>query len=506
MKKSILLSALLLLVMGVTNTSVTYATQTYQPSSWSSQSIDITAKAGLIPDDFSTQPFTNRITRRDFCDLLINTCRIYGITLPELPASHPFKDTTDEAVEYAYMLGLIQGTGEGMFSPDMPLTREMAAVMVSKILILFQSSSDEDMKNKVHTTATGTLTYTLPMGDEESANLLNRYAVDYSLVSTWAKVYMADVYTLGILLGTGEGKLDPKSNLTREQAVMLSLKVLTYCDESPIRAIGVDTCILPGPTGIYISPSYQADNVMLRWNAIPSATAYDVTISQNGVTSYMDRIHNHYLDLRNGSLDNYLINSKQFIHADIQVTPVNKNGEASIYSLQQTFNIFPKVSINEMITGDPNKNQFKDIHEANANMTTITVKVWQLTSSGTKKTAQINLKVNKNLAHTIEKIFEDIYNGDEKFPIKSASCYDYRNGRSQHSNGTAIDINPQENYFIALNGVIKAGTLWQPGVNPYSIIPDGDVVQAFNRYGWHWSPDRHWSSGADYMHFSLNGN
>lgn len=53
--------------------------------------------------------------------------------------------------------------------------------------------------------------------------------------------------------------------------------------------------------------------------------------------------------------------------------------------------------------------------------------------------------------------------------------------------------------------IMVKGTLWKPGQNPYSIVPDGDVVQVFNRYGWHWSPDMHWSNGADYMHFSLFG-
>ncbi len=239
-----------------------------------------------------------------FCELLINVCRIYGITLPELPTSHPFQDTTDNAVEYAYMLGLIQGTGEGMFSPEMPLTREMAAVMVSRVLILFQSASGNDIENTIHTAPTGPITYSQPMSDVNATNLLKNYAIDHNLVSQWAKIYMADVYTQGILLGTGGGKLDPKSNLTREQAVLLSLKVLTYCDESPIRAIGVETCILPKPTGIYISTSYQADNVLLRWNSIPSASAYDVIISQSGVTSYTNRINTNYLDLRDKSLYN----------------------------------------------------------------------------------------------------------------------------------------------------------------------------------------------------------
>ena len=125
--------------------------------------------------------------------------------------------------------------------------------------------------------------------------------------------------------------------------------------------------------------------------------------------------------------------------------------------------------------------------------------------SGDKTTHTITLLVNKNLAETAKKIFAEIYNGSEKFPIKGCAGYQWRGGTSQHNAGAAIDLNANENYFLAADGSIKAGSLWQPGINPYSIKPDGDVVRAFNNNGWHWSPDMNWSNGADYMHFSLLG-
>ena len=193
------------------------------------------------------------------------------------------------------------------------------------------------------------------------------------------------------------------------------------------------------------------------------------------------------------------------IHAAIKVVPVNNSGAPSVFSLQEEFDISPWVNNNDIITGDPGKNQFADINQANQNMKSIKVKVWNLTASGTKKASNLTLTVNKNIAENLIKIFDDIYNGKEKFPIKSSQCYSFRSGTSQHSNGTAVDINPAENYFVTWSGVIKSGTLWKPGKNPYSILPDGDVVRAFNRYGWHWSPDMKWPNGADYMHFSLMG-
>ena len=559
MKISIIRSTTAALVLLLTLSiypSATYANTNYQPSSWSSQKIAISKTAGITPEGFDTQPFNKSITRKDFCELLFNTCRIFGITLPETPAAHPFTDTTDIIAEYSYLLGLTKGTATGIFSPDLPLTREMAAVMLSRMRILFQSTSGNSNENidwnniipqndygedryynrkrnndtsesnygTVFTTPAGSLDYTQPMDEQQAARILEEYSADSSLVSGWAKTSMADVYTRGILSGTGEGRLDPKSNITREQAALLSLNVLTYCDEFQIRAAGVEECVLPIPAGIFISPSYYRGDVFLRWNTIPLAAAYDVTVLKNGVPSYTARISGNYLDLRTSSTAynqpsrssetsdtvNSLYKSifgsgKEMINAAIEIVPVNSSGNPSVFSLQQEFSISPWANTNERITSDPEKNQFANITEAKQNMTSIEVMVWNLTASGSKKTGSLTLTINKNVAESVKMIFEDIYNGSEKFPIKSCQGYAYRSGTSQHSNGTAIDINPSENYFVSSDGVIKAGTLWKPGNNPYSILSDGDVVRAFNRHGWHWSPDMNWSNGPDYMHFSLTG-
>ncbi len=235
------------------DSSVAYAKLTYAPSSWSSSQIAISETIGIIPEGFNAQPYTKSITRNDFCELLINTCRIFGITLPAPPKSHPFTDTKDINAEYAYSLGFTKGTEVGTFSPDQPLTREMAAVMLSKMLMLFQSTSGNYHQNTDSNNYTAS--YTQPFNEEQAAKILAEYSTDGHLVSDWAKIYMADVYTHGILLGTGRGRLDPKSDITREQAVILSLNVLTYCDESQIQAAGVKECVLPMPTGIFISQS-----------------------------------------------------------------------------------------------------------------------------------------------------------------------------------------------------------------------------------------------------------
>lgn len=148
--------------------------------------------------------------------------------------------------------------------------------------------------------------------------------------------------------------------------------------------------------------------------------------------------------------------------------------------------------------------------QAEAAMTDITVPVWRLLENGTKTEGKMTLTVNANLAELYQAVFEEIFAGDEKFPIKNGGSYAWRsNARSEHRWGTAVDLNWEENmecYIDADGNVtqITTGTHWTPGEDPYSIPADGDVVRAFKKYGFAWGGDA-WTSKRDYMHFSYFG-
>ena len=487
--------AFLILVFGAFISPIAWAYADYQPSPWASNKIKIAKTAGLMSEDFGDRQFTESITRRDFSELLINSCRIFGYPLPKVPQSHPFTDTQDKILEQSFLLGLTNGTAEGIFSPDLPLTREMAVVMLGRLRILFQS------EHKL-------------MDKQQAEQILQKYTKDSDKLSGWAKRYMADAYFRGIIVGTDIGILSPKDNVTREQAVILTLNTLAYSDEARIKAAGVTESLLPAPSGMYISQYYQKGDVNLTWGEIPSASAYEVRIYKNDVLAYSARTKNNNLDFRTSSqqdndstkLDDIFGNDRKTVRAVLEVVPLDKGGNLSMFSLRREFNVSPNDSQRERTIADRSKTRFSSTVEAASYMKSIDVQVWQL-SSGIKKTATITLTVHKDVAEDVKKIFAEIYNGKEKFPIKSCFGYSYRGktSTSQHNSGLAIDINPNENYFIGRDGNIKAGEFWKPGENPYSILPDGDVVRAFQKYGWHWSPNMHWSSGADYMHFSLSG-
>lgn len=151
---------------------------------------------------------------------------------------------------------------------------------------------------------------------------------------------------------------------------------------------------------------------------------------------------------------------------------------------------------------------FATQEEAEAAMETIEVPVWQLQENGEKRGTKLSLTVHAALAPAVLEIFQEIYDGDERFPIKNVGGYSWRaSDKSEHRWGTAIDINWEENFEAEFGEdgelIATVGSYWLPGQDPYSIPEDGDVVTAFQRHGFTWGGT--WNSKRDYMHFSYFG-
>ena len=151
--------------------------------------------------------------------------------------------------------------------------------------------------------------------------------------------------------------------------------------------------------------------------------------------------------------------------------------------------------------------ELEDVYEnpshatAVKHMVWVEVPVWNL-KNGKKVSSRARIQVLNLLADEVKEIFTEIYNGPEKFPIKSVGGYNWRpNGiESLHSLGRAIDINPDENPQLSPDGVVLVGKKWEPYQNPYSITPEGDVVRAFTSRGWVWGANY---TRPDYMHFDF---
>jgi len=78
-------------------------------------------------------------------------------------------------------------------------------------------------------------------------------------------------------------------------------------------------------------------------------------------------------------------------------------------------------------------------------------------------------------------------------------------GFSEHSYGTAIDLNPIENPYVKGSTVLpEAGRAFVERTPAPGVVIAGDaVVQAFADQGFAWGGD--WNSLKDYQHFSISG-
>ena len=78
-------------------------------------------------------------------------------------------------------------------------------------------------------------------------------------------------------------------------------------------------------------------------------------------------------------------------------------------------------------------------------MVSVEIPVWRL-RNGQKVAGTTHVQVLSSIANDVKEIFTEIYNGPEQFPIESVGGYNWRsNGLgSNHSSGTAIDINPTQ--------------------------------------------------------------
>lgn len=85
----------------------------------------------------------------------------------------------------------------------------------------------------------------------------------------------------------------------------------------------------------------------------------------------------------------------------------------------------------------------------------------------------------------------------------NSSAFNYRTAvgktnLSRHAFGRAIDINPVQNPYVKGGLVLPPGAVYDTGVRG-TLLPDGVVVQAFEKRGWTWGG--RWTTLKDWHHF-----
>lgn len=449
-------------------------------SAWAESGYETVNNAGLIPYSIAASKITGNITREEFCELVMNMYSMMNGEEPE-NTSCPFTDTDNAAIIKAYRLGIINGRTETEFAPEDLMTRQEMAKTIMGTLAAAGV--------KAHITAE----------DLEKICVFD----DFGETDDWAAADVAKSVKYEIMNGVTKTTILPKGFATREQAVVMVSRALdsfggtqTYYQQPEIENL-YDKISISGDMSVNWTKVYNAFEYTLivkdeNYNCVQTSTtqALNTMLKTAGLT------YNKKYTVSVGAKinDNIIIYSEP-----VEIYYGTEQNVWNNYtSVQDRYNrVFPN--------GIP----FSSEEEAAYNMEHVTVPVWKLSQDGSKYSSTMSLIVNRNLAQEVINIFTDIYNDPERFPIKDAGGYNWRNtvsgSLSQHSYGTCIDINANENYYCyASTGEAITGSFWKPGENPYSITENGSVVRAFAKYGWTWGGNA-WTTLRDYMHFTYLG-
>jgi len=459
-----------------------------------------------------------------------------GQAFSDLPASHWAYGDMLRCAE----LGLLSGTGDGMMSPDAPLTWAQYFTMIARAFNgrafvkkldkgtpwdiagyeiaqkLNLVEDDDDVltvdESTLHTPLTRRdvavlLTRALPRSIEGWYDPDDYPMSDLDELDKESKKAVERMVELGLTKGKGDGTFGPDDTLRRCDGSVMLLRALEHYDDLYAREEMDISLTFVDETGNVLK---ELDNVE-AW----VLQSYSYLADQ-----YMPAFHYYVGDYGyvSSACESYTLTLRPMDEADIEESLAWESYHRGEITYEQFIGMDfwlrqPGASYRkcELLFGDPERWRFNSQSEAEANMARVTIPVWKL-SGDRKIPSTATLTVHKALAEDITAIFTEIYNDPEQFPIHDIGGYSWRgdNSSSEHCSGTAIDINANENYQVS-DGHAMVGSFWKPGESPYSISPDGIVVKTFEKYGWSWGGSA-WDWGTDpnsgyhdFMHFSYLG-
>ena len=131
-----------------------YASASGKISSWAEIYVsDARNSYHILPDSLESGDYTKNITREEFCELAYKTLEAKtGITISSHSSS--FTDTDNAYIITLHDVGIIKGKSNTVFAPDDLLTREEAATILSRMaddmkLTLFKSTMLYTDANKI---------------------------------------------------------------------------------------------------------------------------------------------------------------------------------------------------------------------------------------------------------------------------------------------------------------------------------------------------------------------
>lgn len=171
----------------------------YDSSNWANLDIKKAIEKGLVPK-WNQIGYTNNITRLEVCQLIDNYLHVNKIqSYTDNYANPQFTDTEDTSVTCLWNKGIINGKSETLFCPYDLINREEFAKILS-------------------------YTYHHVKRDVMLEGNKTQYK-DRDRISNWAIASVADMTSLGLLMGNEKGEFEPLKNITKEEIIVTILRL-----------------------------------------------------------------------------------------------------------------------------------------------------------------------------------------------------------------------------------------------------------------------------------------
>ncbi len=188
-------------------------------NSWASASIRQAEQEGIFTYYDS---YSDTVTAEQFCEMVCNLAESLGCTVTD-ENGEPV--SFDSSCAQAYTMGLINADASGRIDPEAEITREQAAIILSRVYALATTPVQTD------------------------AAVVEQFA-DYDQISANAFEPIALMMASGIMQGNSEGSFLPKKVLNIETAIELTMRTA-----SAVRLQQELALLLPSETTV----AYEAE-------------------------------------------------------------------------------------------------------------------------------------------------------------------------------------------------------------------------------------------------------
>ena len=164
------------------------------PSSWAVDAVNSAIAAGIVPLSLQNA-YTQATTRAEFTAFAVALYET--VTGREITERATFNDTTDINVQKMGGLGVVGGVDNGNFNPGGTITRQEAAVMLSRLVERIA----------------------------EPLPIVTPTFADNAQIASWATQAVGQIQAAGIMRGVGDNQVNPTGQFTREQSIITMLRL-----------------------------------------------------------------------------------------------------------------------------------------------------------------------------------------------------------------------------------------------------------------------------------------